>query len=372
MAKQLFTNFARTTLSAGIDDSQTSITVADGSLFASPSGGDWQVCVIDNGTTFEVVLLTARTGNTFTVTRAQEGTSGSAFSSGDSIIAPVTAAFTNPLAEIDLSSFPLTGALAATKGGTAQTTYAKGDTVYASAANVLSKLGIGAANAILVVNTDIPGWSTTPTIDQITLGTALKGSSTNPAGAGVIRLANGQLVAWRNNGNSADFSLGIDSGDVFSLPGTPVRLTNNVWLIGRNQAGSGNVNILKVNTNDKVQLGNNATDQKFGFGGDPTHLLHILGDLGGKVTNYTSGPTTIADTVIATADASGGAFTLNLPAVGSNVDKILAVIKTDATGNAVTVSGNGANINGSGSVSLAAQYNVTLLFCNGTQWYKIV
>jgi len=372
MAKQVFTNFARTTLAAGITGGQTSITVTDGSAFASPTAGDWQVCVIDNGTTFEVVHLTSRSGGTFTIVRAQEGTSGSAFSAGDSILAPVTAAFANPLTEINLSTFALTGALAATKGGTAQSTYAKGDTLYASAVDTLSKLVIGSNGAILQVATDVPAWTTTPTIDQITLGTALKGSATNPAAAGVIRLANGQLVAWRNNGNTADFSLTIASDDILALPATSVRLANDNWLIGRNNAGTGNVNIAKVNTNDNVQFGNSATDQKFGFGGAPTFLLHALGDIGWKVTNYTSGPTTIADTVIATGDATGGAFTLNLPAAASSADKIVIAIKIDASANAVTLSGNGSNINGAGSVSLASQYDVAMVFCNGTQWYRIV
>lgn len=372
MAKQIFTNFARTTLAAGIGTGDTSISVTDGSLFGSPTGGDWQVAVIDNGTAFEVIHITARTGNTLTVVRAQESTSAASWSSGDSILAPVTAAFCTPLAQIDLTTTVVTGALPETKGGTGQSTYTLGDILYSSAANTLSKLGIGSTNAVLQVISGIPGWTTTPTIPTLTIGTALQGTATNPADAGIIRLGNNQIVNWRDSGNTANIGMGLDGSDIFLMPVAVLQFGNNKYLVGRNNAGSANVNILKVNTNDKVQFGNSATDQKFGFGGDPTHLLHVLGDLGGKVTHYTSGPTTIADTVIATADATSGAFTLNLPAVGTNADKIVAVIKVDASANAVTVSGNGSNINGGASVSLASQYNVTLLFCNGTQWYKIV
>lgn len=372
MAKQLFSNFARTTLSAGIGSGDTSFTVVDGSKFTSPSAGDWQVFVIDNGTTFEVCHLTTRSGNTFSVVvRGRESSSASAFSGGASVIAPITAAFAAPLAEIDLSTFPFTSSLIATKGGTAQTTYAKGDTLYASAANVLSKLVVGAANAILQVNVDVPVWITTPTLDTITLVTALKGSATNPASVGIIRLANSQIMNWRNNGNSADFGMTLDAADVFKLPNTTVRLGNNKQLVGRNVADSADINILKVNGTDRVQLGNAATD-KFGVGGDPTFLLHVLGSFGLKIQHITSGPTTVGDATIITADATAGAFTINLPVVGTNSERLVICIKIDASGNAVTFSGNGANINGVASVSLAAQYNVAMVFGNGTQWYRVV
>lgn len=48
--------------------------------------------------------------------------------------------------------------LGATVGGTAQTTYATGDMLYASAANTLSKQAIGAINQVQVVSGGIPTW----------------------------------------------------------------------------------------------------------------------------------------------------------------------------------------------------------------------
>ena len=372
MPKQLFTNFARTTLSAGILAGDTSIPVVDGSKFAAPTAGDWQVVVIDNGTTFEVMRLTTRTGNTFSVVvRGQESSSASAFSAGASVIAPITAAFANPLSEIDLTTSVVINALPYNKGGTGQTAYAKGDTLYASAANVLTKRTVGAANAMMYVNVDVPAWTTTPTIDTITLVTALRGSATNPADAGIVRLANAQVVNWRNNGNSANFGMTLDATDVFVLPSTTVRLGNNTQLVARNAANSADINLLKVNASNRVQLGNAATE-KFGIGGDPTFLLHVLGSFGLKIQHLTSGPTTVGDATLVTADATAGAFTINLPVVGTNAERLVVCIKIDASANAVTFSGNGVNINGAASVSLAAQYNVAMVFGNGTQWYRIV
>jgi hypothetical protein len=50
------------------------------------------------------------------------------------------------------------GTIGATYGGTAQTTYTTGDTLYASAANTLSKLAVGTAGQILTVTGGIPAW----------------------------------------------------------------------------------------------------------------------------------------------------------------------------------------------------------------------
>lgn len=49
-------------------------------------------------------------------------------------------------------------AIPATSGGTAQTTYATGDTIYASASNTLSKLAIGSSGQHQVVSSGIPAW----------------------------------------------------------------------------------------------------------------------------------------------------------------------------------------------------------------------
>ena len=53
-----------------------------------------------------------------------------------------------------------TTALAATAGGTAQSTYTTGDTLYASASNTLSKLPIGTSGQVLTVAGGIPSWAT--------------------------------------------------------------------------------------------------------------------------------------------------------------------------------------------------------------------
>jgi len=54
----------------------------------------------------------------------------------------------------------VTGTLPATNGGTAQSTYSTGDTIYASASNTLSKLTVGSTGQVLTVAGGVPTWAT--------------------------------------------------------------------------------------------------------------------------------------------------------------------------------------------------------------------
>jgi hypothetical protein len=71
--REQLANNAFTTLNGGIDNSQTSITVTDGSVF--PSVGNFRIRIGD-----EILLCTARSTNTLTVVRGYEGTSGASHS----------------------------------------------------------------------------------------------------------------------------------------------------------------------------------------------------------------------------------------------------------------------------------------------------
>ena len=81
-----FSNNAKTTLSSGITSSATSITVADGSVFPSISGSEYFYLTLEvdsDADLREIAKCTARSGNTLTITRGQDGTSARTFSSGD-------------------------------------------------------------------------------------------------------------------------------------------------------------------------------------------------------------------------------------------------------------------------------------------------
>ena len=96
-----FTNNAATTLASSILIGATSLTVAasTGALFPTLTGSNFFYCTLQNtaGTVIEIVKVTARSTDTFTIVRAQEGTSASAFSTGDKVELRLTAGEINLL-----------------------------------------------------------------------------------------------------------------------------------------------------------------------------------------------------------------------------------------------------------------------------------
>jgi hypothetical protein len=96
-----FTNNAATTLASSILIGATSLTVASstGALFPTLTGTNFFYCTLQNtaGTTVEIVKVTARSTDTFTIVRAQEGTTASAFASGDKVELRLTAGEINLL-----------------------------------------------------------------------------------------------------------------------------------------------------------------------------------------------------------------------------------------------------------------------------------
>ena len=101
MANMSFTNNAATTLASGITSVATSLTVASGTggQFPALTGNNFFYCTLQNtaGTTVEIVKVTARSTDTFTIVRAQEGTTASAFSAGDKVELRLTAGEINNL-----------------------------------------------------------------------------------------------------------------------------------------------------------------------------------------------------------------------------------------------------------------------------------
>ena len=104
MGYPLFTNNAATGLVSPISSSATTLTVNGGSgtLFPNPTGGNYfMITLISSGSgNMEIVQCTARSGDTFTIVRAQEGTTAQSFAIGDSVQLRITAGslqtFANP------------------------------------------------------------------------------------------------------------------------------------------------------------------------------------------------------------------------------------------------------------------------------------
>ena len=88
MAVQKFKNNAYTILNDDLTNSATSIVVSDGSVFGTVGSPDYMMLTLYSGVPenkWEIVKVTNITANTLTVTRAQDGTAGVSWSSGDQI-----------------------------------------------------------------------------------------------------------------------------------------------------------------------------------------------------------------------------------------------------------------------------------------------
>jgi len=100
----IYSNNASTTLSAGINNSTTTIGIASASGFPSIGSGEYYFATIanTNNTKIEVVKVTAGT-TSLTVTRAQDGTTAQAFDSGDNFQLRVTAATLGAATKTDVN-----------------------------------------------------------------------------------------------------------------------------------------------------------------------------------------------------------------------------------------------------------------------------
>ena len=140
----LFTNNAATTLASSILVGATSLTVSSGTgtLFPTLAGGAYFYCTLSNtaNTTIEIIKVTARSTDTFTIVRAQDNTTASAFTAGDKVELRLTA--------IDLQNFPqldstntfalaqtFTSPIAIASGGTGASTLAGANIAVTTAAN---------------------------------------------------------------------------------------------------------------------------------------------------------------------------------------------------------------------------------------------
>jgi len=87
-----------------------------------------------------------------------------------------------------------------------------------------------------------------------------------------------------------------------------------------------------------------------------------------KTANYTA---TDTDYTIL-GNATGGAITITLPKAATVNGKVYVIKKVDASGNAVTIDGDGAEtIDGSATQALSSQYDKAVIQSDGSNWHII-
>lgn len=229
-----FTNNATATLAASISASSVSITVTtgQGNLFPALSAGDYFYAALeDSSNNVEYIKVTARSGDTLTAVRGQDGTAARAYAAADRVELRVNAATMNDTMFLDgaqtvsgTKTFEvapiLEAPLAVTSGGTGVTT----------------STGTGAG-----VHAESPTINN-PTLTAPALGIPASGTLTNCNGIAPLLTAGKaqelNMLSWRvlESGGKLYFLYGgvgkmtLDSsgnlvvaGDItaFGTPGTP-------------------------------------------------------------------------------------------------------------------------------------------------------
>lgn len=165
----LYSNNARTTLGSNITSTAVSFTVASAAAFPtiSTAGQSFYVTLFDS-VNIEVVLVTSVSGSTFTVTRAQDGTTASAFAAANTVVSHrLIAANIRNFARIDDHMGSLSGLAALTSPSTMNgNSYVTGD-VSAEGAFITA-----------VANTTSNIWSFVGYPAQVYSGTVGAGAST--------------------------------------------------------------------------------------------------------------------------------------------------------------------------------------------------
>jgi hypothetical protein len=115
-------------------------------------------------------------------------------------------------------------ALPEVNGGTAQTSYATGDILYASASNTLSKLAIGSTGQVLTVAAGAPTWAA-----------ASGGTSYALQPVRVATTANGTLATAYANGQTVD-GVTLATGDRILLKNQTTATENGVYTVNASGA----------------------------------------------------------------------------------------------------------------------------------------
>jgi hypothetical protein len=226
-----FSNNAKTTLSSGITSSATSIAVVDAAAWPTLGSGDHTLCTlitVADPDVLEIVKVTAISGNTLTVVRAQEGTTARAFASADKAELRVTAG----LLEQALTGTDVVKLDSLTASATASYSMAVGGVAY-SPSNV---------NALVV---SLNGVTQEPT-DAFTIS----GSTLTFASA---------LTSADSIDYIVDLAKTLDIGEPSDNTVSPAKLTSAVNLDAITDNGATTTNAVTVGSLTSTGIDDNAT-----------------------------------------------------------------------------------------------------------------
>ena len=383
-----FTNNASTTVATGINTSATSLTVASASAFPQLAGAD-DYCYLTiqqaTGSGREVVKATALSTNTFTIARAQDGTTAGTWSAGDVVELRMTAALLTDVID------------AATVEGVKanfQYTPTAGQTVFSGADNSSNTLVINQSGLVnvymngvrLVQGTDYTASAANNTITLTTGATTsdiidieVYGNSTSATWASAVAITGGAIsgtsVAATTLSASGTATLNTFVSNNSTISGGTI---NNVAIGGTTQA-AGSFSDLNATTSLEVPAGTTGQRPSSPSAGSFRYnttsgsfegYSSAWGEIGGgafndfaiKTANYTA---VAKDQLIVN---SSSAVTITLPASPSAGSVVF--IKNAVSGT-VTVARNGSNINSTAdNGELASDASATLVYVDSTIGWK--
>lgn len=194
----------------------------------------------------------------------------------------------------------------------------------------------------------------------------LTGSSTLTISSGEITATNNlhQVAVESGTADNLDTITAAADGYVLVLSAAdsakPITIRHNVG----NILTVGGKNIVMASDGDMVLLVYSTGISKWRclYGGKRTPTIAT------KTTTYTALPT---DDILL-GDASGGAFSITLPAATASTGLVLTIKKIDASANAVTIDGNASEtIDGATTKALGSQYASYEIACDGSAWYIV-
>ena len=219
----LYANNATTTLAASITGAATSFSVASGkgALFPAISGSDYFYVTLANAAgTIEIVKVTARSVDTFTVVRGQDGTAAAAWAAGDKVDLRITKAMLDDIKTDTKSSL-----------SSANVTTALGYTPYNSTnpAGYITSSGT-AANTYRVLTYDLRSTALTPGYFGQGLNTAFMANSTDGLSDGGSYHGIIQFQQWSDasGGGAAEIAI-TDNNNVWHRGSSGGLTTWSTW-----------------------------------------------------------------------------------------------------------------------------------------------
>jgi hypothetical protein len=351
-----FTSTTTAQLRAAYDASNYTdfTTGATGDLTIAPTGGDTAVTGSLAVSTTSVLtgVVTASAGVVGNLTGDITGTAPAGTLTGATLASGVTSSSLTSVGTIGTGTWSAT-AIAVDKGGTAITSYAAGDILYASGTATLAKLAKGSDTQVLTLVSGVPSWAT-PTVGDLTAivaGTGLSGTDlSGPIPTLNVDASQTQITALGTIGTGVWQGTKVASAylddDTAHLSGT--QTFSGAKTFSAALVASSTLAVTGAATlSSTLSVGTSATEGKITLGtgtGSSTGSVILRGNASQKAWKMTASQTVSNALEFIPSTAAGGITfstpTMSLLAAGMTVTGTLAVTGAasfNSAGTAVTL-----------------------------------